>query len=78
MMTRRRADAPHPYPDLAVEEMTVAQRHEVQGVLVERYHGRKDREAWDRRYWRGRAKWPTHCTGQVYVRSRVLAAKRIA
>jgi hypothetical protein len=44
--------------------LTASQREIVQEGIAERYQGRKDREAWDRRYWRGRT--------QIYVRARVL------
>jgi len=49
--------------------MSEAQRRAVQDVFAEQYHGRKDREAWDRRYWRGRE-------GTRYVRPRVLPVAR--
>jgi len=63
---RRRVDRVRPYADVAHDELTEAQRCEVQDVIAEQYHGRKDREAWDRRYWRStsRPQW-------IYVRSRV-------
>jgi hypothetical protein len=68
---RRRADTAHPYPHLAVEQMTAAQRLEVQDVLTERFHGRRDRAGWDRRYWRSQSR-PDH----IYVRWRVLPLTR--
>lgn len=72
--TRRRADTPNPYDGIPPHELTETQRVDAQEILVERYHGRKDRAAWDRRYWRGRAKRPTH-TGQIFVRSPRLTAR---
>lgn len=60
-MTRRRADRPLPCAGVALEALTEAERHAVQDAIAERYHGRKDREAWDRRYWRGRK-------GQIFMR----------
>jgi hypothetical protein len=63
-MTRRRADTTTPYDGTVVYELTASQREIVQDGIVERFHGRKDREAWDRRYWRGRT--------QIHVRSRAM------
>jgi hypothetical protein len=70
-LTRRRADTAHPYPALTVEEMTTAQRLEVQDALTEQFHGRRDRAAWDRRYWRSHSR-PDY----IYVRWRVLPLTR--
>jgi hypothetical protein len=63
-MTRRRADTTTPYDGTVVYELTASQREIVQEGIAERYQGRKDREAWDRRYWRGRT--------QVHVRARAM------
>lgn len=49
-MNRRRADTAHPYPGIAPEDLTEAQRVAMQDAIVERYLGRKDREAWDRQF----------------------------
>jgi hypothetical protein len=64
MNDRRRADTTTPYDGTVVYELTASQREIVQEGIAERYQGRKDREAWDRRYWRGRT--------QIHVRSRMM------
>jgi len=67
-MTRRRADTATPYADLPVEQLTDVQRVAAQQAIIEQYEGRKDREAWDHRFWRGR-------DDRVFERPRAIAPR---
>ena len=53
-MTRRRADIVVPFAEIPNDDLTDDQRVAAQDAVIAQYEGRKDREAWDRRFWRGR------------------------